>query len=73
MMSVEQMNAIGRLSAFYGRYPGLRTVWAEYQDGSVHFQASYLVPVDESDTEGTFPERQCHWIAADGSELVPVY
>lgn len=42
-MTTDQMNAIGKLSDFYGRYPNLRTVWAEYQDGSVHFQASYLV------------------------------
>lgn len=67
-MTTPQMHTIGRLSAFYGRYPSLRTVWVEYQDGSIHFQASYLVPVDETDTEGTFPESQAHWISVDGTD-----
>lgn len=63
-MTSEQMIEIGKLSAHYGRYPGLRTVWFECGDGSIYFQASYLVPVDENDDEGTFPETQYHWIEA---------
>lgn len=59
------MNEIGNLAAHYGRYPGLKTVWYECGDGVVHFQVSYLVPVDESDTEGTWPESQSHWITAE--------
>jgi hypothetical protein len=65
-MTDKQMITIGKLSAFYGRYPGLKTVWTEYQNGSVHFQARYLVPIDENDDEGTFPESQWHWVATDG-------
>jgi hypothetical protein len=67
----EQMIEIGALAAHYGRYPGLKTVWTEYGDGTVHFQASYLVPVDDSDTEGTFPESQWHWITPDGQSTPP--
>ena len=66
-MTTEQMIEIGKLAAYYGRYPGLKTVWAEYGDGSVHFQASYLVPVDDNDTEGTHPESQWHWIGKTGA------
>ena len=65
-MTTAQMHTTGRLAAHYGRYPGLKTVWTEYQDETVNFQASYRVPVDASDEEGTFPESQSHWIAADG-------
>ena len=67
-MTTEQMNTIGELAAYYGSYPGCRTVWAEYQDDTVNFQATYRVPTDASDLEGTFPECQSHWIAADGTE-----
>ena len=66
-MTTAQMHTIGELAAHYGRYPGLKTVWVEYQDDTVHFQASYRVPVDDADTEGTFPESQWHWVAPDGT------
>lgn len=67
-MTTAQMHKIGELAAHYGRYPQLKTVWVEYGDDSVNFQASYLVPVNAADTEGTFPERQSHWITPDGRE-----
>lgn len=68
-MTTEQQHAIGNLAAHYGRYPGLKTVWYEDQDGTVNFQASYRVPVDANDTEGTFPESQMHFITADGTDI----
>lgn len=40
-MTIEQMHEISKLSAFYGRYPQFKAVWTEYQDGSVHYQASF--------------------------------
>ena len=69
-MTTEQMHTIGKLAAHYGRYPALKTVWTEYGDNSVQFQAYYLVPVDENDDEGTFPESQWHWIQPDGSDSI---
>lgn len=66
-MTTAQQAEIDTLTEFYGRYPGLKTHTVEYQDGSVHFTAHYLVPVDEHDDEGTFPEAQSHWIAASGA------
>lgn len=68
-MTIEQMHEISKLSAFYGRYPQFKAVWTEYQDGSVHYQASLLsYKVDEHDDEGTFPESQWHWIEPDGHD-----
>lgn len=66
-MTLEQMHAIGELSAFYGRYPGLKTSWTQHEPGMIGFRASYLVPADTSDTEGTHPESQFHWIDVDGA------
>lgn len=65
-MTTEQQVTIGKLAAFYGRYPQLRTTWYECGDGTLRFGAHYFVPADASDDEGTFPEMQQHWITPDG-------
>ena len=63
-MTTNQRTEIESLTAHYAAYPGLATTVRECTDGTVHFVASYRVPLNDSDTEGTWPESQSHWITA---------